>query len=151
MILLVEEILHQLICSFSQYLQGFIHPRWCRISSINSSCWCQSCPISNSPLWRQQRIKKPLANKELWLVSLPFSQKVMLAFVSQYRQRVGRLTGNDHRISFWFLQWSREAESAVWISKFWFLNSTTKDTKVCQHVPFLPILLWALFDNQVRI
>ena len=35
-ILLMEEILHQLIGSLSQYLQGFIHPRWCRISSINS-------------------------------------------------------------------------------------------------------------------
>ena len=33
----MEEILHQLIDSFSHYLQGFIHPRWCRISSINSS------------------------------------------------------------------------------------------------------------------
>ena len=28
--------LHQLIGSLSHYLQGFIHPRWCRISSINS-------------------------------------------------------------------------------------------------------------------
>ena len=27
-ILLMEEILHQLIGSFSYYLQGFIHPRW---------------------------------------------------------------------------------------------------------------------------
>ncbi len=36
-ILLMEEILHQLIGSFSHYLQGFIHPRWCRISSINST------------------------------------------------------------------------------------------------------------------
>ena len=35
-ILLMEEILHKLIGSLSQYLQGFIHPRWCRISSINS-------------------------------------------------------------------------------------------------------------------
>ena len=35
-ILLMEEILHHLICSLSHYLQGFIHPRWCRISSINS-------------------------------------------------------------------------------------------------------------------
>ena len=35
-VLLMEEILHQLICSLSHYLQGFIHPRWCRISSINS-------------------------------------------------------------------------------------------------------------------
>ena len=33
----MAEILHQLICSSSHYLQGFIHPRWCRISSINSS------------------------------------------------------------------------------------------------------------------
>ena len=33
----MEEILHQLIGSLSHYLQGFIHPRWCRISSINSS------------------------------------------------------------------------------------------------------------------
>ncbi len=35
-ILLMEELLHQLICSLTHYLQGFIHPRWCRISSINS-------------------------------------------------------------------------------------------------------------------
>ena len=33
--LLIEEILHQLICSLSHYFQGFVHPRWCRISSIN--------------------------------------------------------------------------------------------------------------------
>ena len=32
----MEEILHHLIGSLSHYLQGFIHPRWCRISSINS-------------------------------------------------------------------------------------------------------------------
>ena len=36
-ILLMEEILHQLIWRISHYLQGFIHPRWCRISSINST------------------------------------------------------------------------------------------------------------------
>ena len=34
--LLMEEILDQLIGSLSDYAQGFIHPRWCRISSINS-------------------------------------------------------------------------------------------------------------------
>ena len=34
-LLLMEEILHQLICNLSHYLQGFIDPRWCRISSIN--------------------------------------------------------------------------------------------------------------------
>ena len=30
------EILHQLII-LAHYLQGFVHPRWCRISSTNSS------------------------------------------------------------------------------------------------------------------
>ena len=38
-LLLMEEILHQLIRNLSHYLQGFIHPRWCRISSINSTSW----------------------------------------------------------------------------------------------------------------
>jgi len=33
----MEEILHQLIGNVSHYLPGFIHPRWCRISSINST------------------------------------------------------------------------------------------------------------------
>ena len=33
----MAEILHQLIGSLSHYLQGFICPRWCRISAINSS------------------------------------------------------------------------------------------------------------------
>ena len=35
-ILLMEEILHELIGSLSHYLHGFTHPRWCWISSINS-------------------------------------------------------------------------------------------------------------------
>ena len=35
-LLLMEEILHRLIGSLPHYLQGFIHPRWCRISSTNS-------------------------------------------------------------------------------------------------------------------
>ena len=36
-LLLMEEILHQLIGSLSHSFQSFRHPRWCRISSINSS------------------------------------------------------------------------------------------------------------------
>ena len=37
MVLLVEEILHQLICGLSHFLQGFIDPRWLfGISSIYS-------------------------------------------------------------------------------------------------------------------
>ena len=38
-VLLMEEILHQLRGSLAYYLQGFIHHRWCRISSINSKLW----------------------------------------------------------------------------------------------------------------
>ena len=30
--------------SLSHYLQGFVHPRWCRISSINSSTWQEAGP-----------------------------------------------------------------------------------------------------------
>ena len=36
LILFMEEILHQLIGSLSHFSQGFIHPKWCRILSINS-------------------------------------------------------------------------------------------------------------------
>ena len=32
----MEEILHQLIGSLSRHLQVLLHPRWCRISAINS-------------------------------------------------------------------------------------------------------------------
>ena len=49
LLLLVEEIL--LICSLSHYLQSFIHPRWCRISAINSmkKIW----PFSSSGIFPQ--------------------------------------------------------------------------------------------------
>ena len=33
----MAEVLHQLIGSFSHYLQGFVHRRWCRNSAINST------------------------------------------------------------------------------------------------------------------
>ena len=38
-LMLVEEILHQLrlvVYSIIYNLQGYVHPRWCRISSVNS-------------------------------------------------------------------------------------------------------------------
>ena len=41
-LLLMEEILHQLIGSLSHSLWGVILPRWCRISSINSSIMVSS-------------------------------------------------------------------------------------------------------------
>ena len=52
-ILLMAEILHLLIGSLSHYLQGFIHPRWCRISSINSAI-----PLSQDGFERILILKK---------------------------------------------------------------------------------------------
>ena len=46
-VLLMEEILHQMIGRLSNWLQGFIHPRWCRISSIDSTftVWSPPSPV----------------------------------------------------------------------------------------------------------
>ena len=49
-ILLMEEILHQLIWEISPYLQCFIHPRWCRISAINSTITLESSLIFHEPI-----------------------------------------------------------------------------------------------------
>ena len=46
---LTAEILHQLIGRLFYYLRGSMHPRWCRISSINSSK-CASCISMASPI-----------------------------------------------------------------------------------------------------
>ena len=48
----MAEILHQLIDSLSHHLQGFIHPRWCRISSINSSNNYSWFPLRHGLPWR---------------------------------------------------------------------------------------------------
>ena len=47
---LIEEILHQLIGSLSHYLQSFTHPRWCRISSINSIIEFSSLKVNEAVL-----------------------------------------------------------------------------------------------------
>ena len=52
-VLLIEELLHQLIGSLSHYLPGFIHPRWCRISSINSMQGSLAWLRWNTPWWFQ--------------------------------------------------------------------------------------------------
>ena len=64
-LLLMEEIMHQLIGRSSHYLQGFIHPRWCRISSINSMD--HHIPDIHHPhLWTRWQ-KKPTRRFHLWL------------------------------------------------------------------------------------
>ena len=52
MILLMAEILHQFIDfigSLSHYLYGFIPPRWCKISAINSRKWLWMIPSRGLP------------------------------------------------------------------------------------------------------
>ena len=51
-ILLMDKILHHQGWWLSHYLQGFNHPRWCRISSINSMLRVsppKNCKISDIP------------------------------------------------------------------------------------------------------
>ena len=49
-LVLMEEILQQLIGSLSHYLQGFIHPRWCRISSIVHQQYFLKIPLVVIPI-----------------------------------------------------------------------------------------------------
>ena len=65
-ILLMAEILHQLVWRISRYLHGFIHPRWCRIVSINSitlSSWNKTHLNSLFPV--SGPMKKPKQNTVL--------------------------------------------------------------------------------------
>ena len=48
---------HQLIGRLSLYLQGFIHPRWCRILSINSSLPVAHC-LDGNPAWKVSTLIK---------------------------------------------------------------------------------------------
>ena len=64
LILLMEEILHQLICSLSHYLQGFTHPRWYRISSINSMD-CLPCSFSIHVCFFKDELMTKLMSRKL--------------------------------------------------------------------------------------
>ncbi len=58
-ILLMEEILHLLIGSLSHDVPGFIHPKWRRISSINSRVgfehlsWCGAPWMALASIWQK--------------------------------------------------------------------------------------------------
>ena len=62
-VLLMAEILHQLIGSLSHYFWGFLHPRWCRISAINSKN-----PLG-SWLTERQRMSFRGVKNQAWLGS----------------------------------------------------------------------------------
>ena len=71
----------QFIGSLSHYLQGFIHPRWCRISSINSiltlktweeQSFCTLRPNSWWPMsWESGRIFFSLPKRCWWVLHIP--------------------------------------------------------------------------------
>ena len=81
----MEEILHQLIGSLHHYLQGLIHPRWCRISSINSrmSCWNFRSTVSNyrNPFHFTSGWKKPVRKPFINVLGLPSTPLHRLRYI----------------------------------------------------------------------
>ena len=56
----------QLIGGLSHSLQGFIYPRWCRIASINSSCWVVWAISLRCLVLFRQNIPDPNHNHKSW-------------------------------------------------------------------------------------
>ena len=73
-LLLMEEILQQLIKRLYHYLQGFIPPRWCRISSINSV----TCRWLHPELAEELAFLRRLRRLNMKAGGLKSWQKVML-------------------------------------------------------------------------
>ena len=68
-ILLMEEVLHQLIWQISHYWRGFLHPRWCRISSnsiiritINESVEWNAIGVWALRIFQSKVYKTPTCN-----------------------------------------------------------------------------------------
>ena len=85
-ILLMEEILHQLIGRLSHHLQGFIHCRWCRISSSNSSLIGFTLLLLRG--WNDWNVRLWIEVKEKhWKVrnpSLPLSYIIKILYGKKY-------------------------------------------------------------------
>ena len=101
-VLLMEEILQQLICSLSHYLQGFIHPRWCRISSINSMSGIVSYITNLTVIYTLNfhMLFFCFSRCDYWLVSanLPTCVKhhtILVVFLEISYVHFGRLEAND--------------------------------------------------------
>ena len=73
-ILLMEEILHQLTGSLTHYLQGFIHPRWCRILSINSMTPFSEAMTVTLPFGSTWKKRSKMTCHSIW-VTWPWSNK----------------------------------------------------------------------------
>ena len=84
LLLLMAEILHQLMGSLSHYLQGFIHPWWCRISAINSIIYHLSCVMVTQGSCLDDKSLKKMA---LWLAKKDlFSDHLSFVMYSDQRR-----------------------------------------------------------------
>ena len=89
----MEEILHQLIGSSSHYLQSFIHPRWYRISAINSKFW----EVKNFFITTFQCLEYVSIVRLTWRKNTPWTKiHRLLLFVRPGKLLAG--TYNDHPI-----------------------------------------------------
>ena len=80
----MAEILHQLIGSLSHCLQGFIHPRWCRISPINS--WRKNkCNKLHCSDWDNRTLRKRTANALLEVLDPGGWDRMRCIPVSNYK------------------------------------------------------------------
>ena len=80
-----SEILHLLISSWSHYLQGFIHPRWCKISSINSMFLCVSLEWTSN--------LRAMTLIEIWGLML-FLRETSRQLQSKFHRRLGGKTSS---------------------------------------------------------
>ena len=66
----MEEILHQMVGSLSHYLQGLLHPGWCRISSINRSL-LEDFHFFLKPHFSMNRILNQFCGRSVMFTSSP--------------------------------------------------------------------------------
>ena len=134
LLLLVEEILHQLICSLSHHLQGFTHLRWLfGIASINSS--------STWATWGTSGKTHPqflLGARHVLLRAIRFSHRFTIRLASH--QQRGYLTA-------WFCvelqKCPKFQESLQNIS-----NKTNQNPHdVLRWLAFLPVNGWRVLPN----
>ena len=121
----MEEILHQLIWRIYHYLQGVIHLRWCRISSINS-------------------IKDPTH------FSFPWFLKEGYPIIPPFCRSEGNF---PQLFVIWFWQnfvWFRWSLNASWRKRSaqccdLFLSSNSRFEKKYSRVPMFLYSIWLLF------
>ena len=83
-LLLMSEILHHQGWRLSHYLWGFNHPRWCRISSINSMMHVLKQRVSD------------FLHREYWATSNCFLKWITIYHPNNFHQKCQILRGYRH-------------------------------------------------------